>query len=95
MLNLTVSPEVLAQLIDQVASAVAAKLQAERQSKQDRQHVAERLALPAEEAAAAIGISPRLLWDLTKSGQIRATKCGSRVVYARSELLRFLEGPSK
>jgi len=95
MLTVAISPDALAELIEQVATSVAAKLLADCHglgfANLGQPVLHERLALSPDEAAAAISISPRLLFDLTKSGQIRATKCGSRVIYARSELLRFLE----
>lgn len=95
MLTFAVSPDALTDLVEQLASAVAAKLHAEANASKGPQIPEERLALTPAEAAIALGISPRLLWDLTKSGQIHATKAGSRVVYARAELLRFLAVPGK
>lgn len=95
MLTFAIPPEALSDLVEQLASAVAAKLQAEAHANKGPKVPAERLALTPAEAAIALGISPRLLWDLTKSGQIHATKAGSRVVYARAELLSFLAVPGK
>jgi predicted DNA-binding transcriptional regulator AlpA len=40
-----------------------------------------RLALRARDAARALGISERLLWDLTKRGEIPCTRIGRCVVY--------------
>jgi hypothetical protein len=55
----------------------------------------DRLAYPEAEAAGLLGIAKHSLRDLRLSGQIRGRLAGKRIVYARSELLRFLaEGDS-
>ena len=40
-----------------------------------------RLSLRAPEAAAALGISARKLWELTKCGEVPHVKLGSSVLY--------------
>lgn len=47
------------------------------------------LLVDAIEAARLLGISPRTLWDLTKSGDVKAKRIGRRVLYARSVLEEF------
>jgi len=49
-----------------------------------------RLALRAKEAAAAIGISERLLWSETKAGQIPHRRIGRTVVYPVHALQQYL-----
>lgn len=44
------------------------------------------LLLTPREAAAALCISERKLWSLTKSGQIRAARFGRAVRYDRTDL---------
>lgn len=51
-----------------------------------------KLALTAQEAAAAMGIGTRLLWQLTNAGEIPAAKIGRRVVYPVRELEDYLTG---
>lgn len=52
------------------------------------------LALRPREAAKALGISPRLLWQLTKDGQIPCVRVGSgkrrTVLYPLAELQAWL-----
>jgi excisionase family DNA binding protein len=52
------------------------------------------LALRPREAAKALGISPRLLWQLTKDGQIPCVRVGSRkrktVLYPLADLQAWL-----
>ena len=88
MISVNVSEDVLLLLVDQVASAVVEKLKSEKPASPEIPP--ERLALSPPDAAAALSISQRLLWDLTKAGRVRATKCGARTVYAVAELQRFL-----
>ena len=51
----------------------------------------EKLALNATEAAAALGISRRLLWAETKAQNIPHVRLGSRVLYPLAELRAWLE----
>jgi len=58
-----------------------------KQTESDR---APKLALRPREAAGALGISPRLLWTLTKNGDIPHTKIGRAVVYPVDRLREWL-----
>ncbi|RCS49204.1 DNA-binding protein [Bremerella cremea] len=53
------------------------------------------LLAPPKEAAAILGISPRLLWQLTKNGEIACVRIGTgkrkRVRYAHSDLDEFVK----
>lgn len=48
------------------------------------------LALRPREAAKALGISPRLLWQLTHDGHIRCVRAGRAVLYPTATLQAFL-----
>ena len=48
------------------------------------------LALRPRDAAKALGISPRLLWQLTKDGVIPSAKAGRTVLYPIAELQAWL-----
>jgi excisionase family DNA binding protein len=52
------------------------------------------LALRPREAAKALGISPRLLWQLTKDGEVPCVRVGSgkrrTVLYPLADLQAFL-----
>jgi len=50
----------------------------------------ERLAVNAQEAADMLGISPRLVFELTKTGAIPYKRLGTRVVYPVDGLRRFV-----
>jgi excisionase family DNA binding protein len=52
---------------------------------------AERLLLKPDEASAALSISPRLLWGLTKAGEIPAVRIGRAVRYDPADLRRWIE----
>ena len=56
----------------------------------ERAHDPTRLALRARDAARAIGVSPRLLWTLTKQKLIPHVRIGRVIVYPVSELQRWL-----
>lgn len=51
----------------------------------------DRLALSARDAAAALGISERLLWSLSVSGQIPSFRIGRRRLYRRDSLESWLQ----
>ncbi len=53
------------------------------------------LALRPKEAAAALGISPRLLWQLTNCGRIPHLRLGRAVVYPVAGLAAWLEAEAK
>jgi excisionase family DNA binding protein len=50
-----------------------------------------KLAASAREAAAMLGISERLLWSKTKSGEIPCVRLGTRVLYSIAKLSAWLE----
>ncbi len=50
------------------------------------------LALRPRDAAKALGISPRLLWQLTHDGTIPSIKLGRAVLYRRDALVAWLDG---
>lgn len=49
-----------------------------------------RLALRPKEAAAALGIGERLLWELSNRGELPHVKLGRCVVYPVADLERWL-----
>jgi len=49
-----------------------------------------RLAYPEPEAAALVGVAPHALRDARLRGELNASRLGKRVVYQRSELLKYL-----
>ena len=49
-----------------------------------------RLAVSPKEASEMLGISPRLLFDYTKRGEIPSAKIGARVVYRVTDLEAWL-----
>lgn len=51
----------------------------------------ERATLTRKEAAEYLGISPWLLWKLTKQGQIPHCRVASRILYRRRSLDEFLD----
>ncbi len=50
----------------------------------------ERLAYGVAEAARAIGVSYKVLYDLIKSGRLRAARVGRRIIIPRSALEELL-----
>jgi hypothetical protein len=53
-----------------------------------------RLLLSPKEAALALRISPRLLWSLTKSGEIPCVRLSRCVRYAPAALQRWIDETS-
>ena len=51
----------------------------------------ERVAYTPREAAAMLGISERMLWGLSKRGDVRSVKLGRLVRYYRPDLIAFME----
>lgn len=47
--------------------------------------------LSAREAAKQLGISPRLLWTLSKSGQLPVVRISRRTMYDPNDLRAFVE----
>ena len=52
----------------------------------------EKLAVGAKEASAMLGISPRKLHQLTKSGEIPSKHIGRRVLYSLDALRQYVNG---
>ena len=50
-----------------------------------------RLALTEPEAAALLGVKPYVLRDCRRRGELQGAKIGSKIVYARPDLLAFLD----
>ncbi|MGE3808279.1 MAG: helix-turn-helix transcriptional regulator [Gemmataceae bacterium] len=65
----------------------------------NRESVSTPLALRPREAAKALGISPRLLWQLTKDGHVPCVRVGNgkrqSVLYPVAELQAWLSRESK
>ncbi len=51
----------------------------------------ERIAYTEPEAAALLGMAPHVLRDRRLEGEVSASRCGRRILYKRSDLLRLLE----
>lgn len=54
----------------------------------------ERLMVSAGEAARMLGVSPRMLWGLTREGKLPCVRAGRRVLYSYEALRRFANGES-
>lgn len=52
---------------------------------------AERLLLKPDEAAAALAVSPRCLWGLTKAGDLPAVRIGRAVRYDLADLRAWID----
>jgi excisionase family DNA binding protein len=52
----------------------------------------DRLLLTPRQAAAALSISERTLWQLTRDRALPCVRIGRSVRYARNDLLAFIEG---
>jgi len=50
------------------------------------------MALRPREAAAALGISERLLWTMTKAGEVPHVRFGRAIVYPVAKLEEWLQG---
>src|SRR4051812_29109537 len=53
------------------------------------------LAMRPKQAAAALGISERLLWTLTHNGDVPYIKCGSATLYPTAQLVEWLAAKAK
>ncbi len=51
-----------------------------------------RLAFSPDEAAELLGISPELVFDLLRTGQLKSVKAGRRRLISRANLDAFLAG---
>ena len=54
-----------------------------------------KLALSLREASAALGLSPRFLWALARDRRIPCIRIGSRLLFPRHELMRWLSEQSR
>ncbi|HZZ27969.1 MAG TPA: helix-turn-helix domain-containing protein [Pirellulales bacterium] len=52
----------------------------------------ERILLTVNQTANTLGISPRTLWTLTKEQAIPVIRIGRRVLYAITDIQRFIDG---
>ena len=52
----------------------------------------ERLSFPEAEAATLLGVPRHVLRDARLRGEITGRLLGKKIIYARSELIRFVEG---
>ncbi len=62
---------------------------------QEELQTAPKLALRPKEAAVALGIGARLLWELTNQRLIPHVRLGKRILYPVSELERWLAEQAK
>jgi hypothetical protein len=81
-------PADIADLQPVIAAAVRATL--EQIHAEDATLDGERIGYPEAEAAALIGVRSHVLRDARLRGEINGRLVGKKIVYARSELLRFL-----
>jgi hypothetical protein len=82
---ISVPPEALRPLVEQVVAEVLARLDAARP------HLDGRLAFSEEEAARLLGLQPHVLRDERLRGRIAAsTIVGRRVRYTREDLVSYL-----
>lgn len=58
---------------------------------QDEARLGDQLGFPQADAAALLGVEPNVLRDCRLRGELKGRKVGKRIVYSRSELIRFLE----
>ena len=58
----------------------------------ERNAVAGRLAYSPDEAAGVLGISPELVYDLLRTGQLGSVKAGRRRLISRANIDAFLAG---
>jgi len=50
----------------------------------------DKLLLSRVEASELLGVCPTMVWKLVKNGELTPTKIGSRVLFSRHELERFV-----
>ncbi|MCH8042804.1 MAG: helix-turn-helix domain-containing protein [Planctomycetes bacterium] len=71
-------------LVEMIVAATLERLEAQRQK------LSGKLAYPAPEAAALLGVRPHVLRDARLRGEITGSRVGKRILYAHDELLAFL-----
>ncbi|MFC1596958.1 helix-turn-helix domain-containing protein [Planctomycetota bacterium] len=54
-----------------------------------------KLAFPEAEAAMLLGVRPHVLRDCRRRGELQGAKVGSKIVYTRADLVRFLDRQKK
>jgi len=77
--------EELRPLVEVVVSEVLHRLE------QNRERTADRLSYTEAEAASLLGIERHVLRDCRLRGEITGRKVGKRILYAREELVGFLD----
>ena len=75
----------LAPLIQQVVATTIDQLQS------DQERLNGRIGYLEGEAASQLGLPSHSLRDARLRGEISASKCGSRIIYSRDELISFLQ----
>jgi len=83
-MNISFDPNDLKPLVEHVVVATLEKLEAA-----DRK-LGSRLAYSEPEAAALLGIKSHVLRDARLRGEIAGSRVGKRVLYERSQLIKFL-----
>ena len=63
-------------------------------TKQDPKPPVLRLTASADEVAEMLGVSPRTIFKLTKTGEIPHKRLGSRIVYPLDAIKRYLNEPN-
>lgn len=84
MARLEIDPRELEPIIKAAVAEALDRMEAERAR-------LDRLGYTEAEAAALLGVRPHVLRDCRRRGEIQASKCGSKIIYQRAELLRFLD----
>lgn len=79
----------IADLEPLIAAAVRATLETIHA---DESRLADRLGYPEPEAASLLGVARHVLRDARLRGELHGRLVGKKIVYSRSELVRFLEG---
>ncbi|MFZ1932196.1 MAG: helix-turn-helix domain-containing protein [Thermoguttaceae bacterium] len=77
--------EALRPLVQLAVAEALDRLEAERAKLQGR------LAFTEPEAAVLLGVKPHVLRDCRRRGELQGAKVGSKIVYARADLLEFLD----
>jgi len=84
---LSIDPEILRPLIEQVAETVITRMDAARSA------LPERDAFPEIEAARRLGLKPHVLRDERKRGRITGSRsAGRRILYTPEDIAGYLAG---
>lgn len=84
-MRLTLEPDDLRPLIQSIVDTTIERVDAAR-----AKLPAGPLAYAEPQAAALIGVASHSLRDARLRGELNASRCGKRVIYQRSELLKYL-----